>query len=352
MPHRRRSSSYQLLRLVEDTGQIGFWSIDLVTGEMQGSPSLAHITGLTESTGPRGVLDSLIHPDDRAGQATLLDMLHDGRAVARTFRIIRPDRTVRWVTVKAQVVLGPDDHPVRAEGIVFDVTEPHEARLAAEQSQARYRGLIEAIAAVVWTTSPDGRPRPSASWQALTGQPAQAMQGYGWLDTIHPEDRQRALEAWRTAVLHQTSYDTDYRVLCADGQWRWFNSRATPLRNPDGSVREWIGVMLGIASSTRFPSDAARPLPQLTGALVRGARAILNWSVAELARVAGVSISSIKRFEEGSTTDTRPRTRVALQQTLERAGIRFVTAADGGSGIFLSTSPVTMASREDDRGGA
>lgn len=341
MPHRRRSSSYQLLRLVEETGQIGFWSIDLATGETRVSPTLMHITGLSDVEGPRSILDDLIHPEDRATDASLLDMLYDGRSIAKTFRILRPDRTSRWVTLKAQVIPGPDGRPGRAEGVVFDVSEPHEARLVAERSQARYQGLIDAIAAVVWTTSVDGHLRPSRTWENLTGQSAQAMQGEGWLDAVHHDDRQRVYGMWQAAVSHQSSYDADYRVRCVDGCYRWFNSRATPLRDPHGLVREWIGVMFEI--SGRVPanpneSDDAHSI--VTGALVRGARAILGWTAAELAEAAAVSVSSVKRFEEDSTNTTRSSTRLAMKEALERAGVGFVMLADGRCGILRSaTSP-------------
>lgn len=52
------------------------------------------------------------------------------------------------------------------------------------------------------------------------------MAGYGWLDAIHPEDREQTCEAWRTAVLHQGICETDYRIRCADGIHRRFNPRA------------------------------------------------------------------------------------------------------------------------------
>ncbi|MGE8131782.1 PAS domain-containing protein [Methylobacterium sp. NPDC080182] len=332
----RRASSYQLLKLLEATGQIGVWSLDLRTGEMRGSAGLAHITGLPPDESPRGLLDSLLHPDDREVHGEMFDMLCNGRAIDHTVRIVRPDRTVRWIAVKAQIALDADYRATRAEGTAFDVTGPHEARLLAEQSTARYRGIVHAIAAVVWTTSPNGAVRPSPTWQALTGQSGPEMQGDGWLAAVHAEDRVQVEAAWRAAVERVMPYEVAHRVLCADGKTGRFKSYATPLHNPDGSVREWIGIMQRIADSQglALPRAASSP-PELNGALVRGARAMLSWSAADLAAAAGVSVASVRRLEEDAGT-VRLRTREAIRQALEAAGVAFV-ATDGKAGALIGS---------------
>lgn len=330
----RRGSSYQLLKLLEASGQIGVWSLDVRTGEMRGSAGLAHITGLSQDESPLGLLDGLIHPDDREVHGELIDILYNGRAIDHTVRIVRPDRTVRWIAIKAQIVLDADHQPARAEGTAFDVTGPHEARLLAEQSTARYRGLVHAIAAVVWTTSSNGRVRPSSTWQALTGQSGPEMQGDGWLAAVHPQDRAHVEAAWRAAVERATPYEVAHRVLCADGVTGRFNSYATPLHNPDGSVREWIGIMRRMTDSEGCEPLAAAPAPpELTGALARGARAMLNWSAEELAAAAGVSVASVRRLEEDAGT-VRLRTREAIRHALEAEGVTFV-AIGGKAGALV-----------------
>ncbi|MDV2983799.1 UNVERIFIED_CONTAM: PAS domain-containing protein [Methylobacteriaceae bacterium AG10] len=339
MPTRHRASSYQLLKLLETTGQVGVWSLNLRTGEATGSAGLAHITGLPPDESLNGLLDRLIHPEEQMVQGDLLDLLYSGRAIDRTIRILRPDRTVRWIAVKAQIVLDGDHRPARAEGVAFDVTEPHEARLVAEQSTARYRGLVHAIAAVVWTMAPDGHARPSPAWQALTGQSGPAMQGDGWLAAIHPEDRARTEAAWRAAVACGAPYEADYRVVCADGTTPWFSSHAMPIRGADGAVREWIGIMLRIPSGARpAPTETDPASPDLNGTLVRGARALLNWTVSDLAAAAAVSVSSVRRLEEDLGT-VQPRIRVALRRALEAAGVDFVVTRNGKVGVVSDPFP-------------
>ena len=321
--YRRKGSSYQLMKLVEEAGQIGFWAFDLATGEMAGSPGLMRITGLSAGESPRGLLGELIHPGDRAGQADLVELLQRGRPIRRTYRIIRPDRTVRWVKVTAEIVLGTDDRPARVEGVVFDVSDPQEALSLAEENLARCRSLLGVVASVAWSASADGRTRPSDAFEAMTGQSIAAQVTGRWWEAVHPDDRSRAEAAWATARAERAPIDADFRIRCADGAYRWFNTRGVPVLDKAGAVDEWIGVLLAIdrpaAGDGAQPSGAA-----LTGAVSRAARGLLDWSIADLAAAAGVSVASIKRFEAGET-GIRLRTREAIRRALEGAGLTVLT---------------------------
>lgn len=340
---RRGLSSRHFLKLIEDGGEIGFWSSDMAGDHIRASVGLYRILGLDPSVEVTfSLMREMVHPGDRAAQADLLTLLRAGHAVKREFRIIRPDRTQRWISSRAEVLLGADDRPSRAIGVVQDVTERHEARRSVEQEQDRCRALIEATAAVVWYASPDGAVLEMPQWLELTGQSQEEVQRTGWLGAVHPEDRPRTEAAWRTAVSHASPYNTDYRILCADGIYRWFNSRGVPILNRDGSVREWTGVCLAIPGRRRFedvpPDSSPSPVPpaslDLTPAQIRGARGIVGWSCAELAARASLSVSTVRRLEEEVVT-VRPRrdSVAALRRALEEAGAEFTWEPTGLPGV-------------------
>jgi DNA-binding transcriptional regulator YiaG len=182
-------------------------------------------------------------------------------------------------------------------------------------------------------------------WAALTGQSHEQMMGQGWLEAIHPDDRPRTLAAWMTAVEHAALYNTDYRVLCADGAYRWFNARGAPVLNRDGSIREWVGVCLSVPGQNRYgvaPTAAqssqqtSRPTPEtmLTAAQVRAARGMLGLSKDDLARMASVSISTIARLEDGGSS-MRPRSQTvqAVREALEGAGAVFTFELGAKPGV-------------------
>ncbi len=109
-------------------------------------------------------------------------------------------------------------------------------------SEARFRSLIEATAAIVWTADSRGsfvedQPR----WRAFTGQTTQEMIGYGWLEAIHPDDRAGSLAAWRAAAAANTAYEVEHRVRRRDGIYVDMQARAAPMAE-DGTIAEWVGV--------------------------------------------------------------------------------------------------------------
>lgn len=221
---------------------------------------------------------------------------------------------------------------------MIDIEEP--TQLAHE----RYSALVRAIATVVWTATADGSTRVGADWTHLTGQTPAQMAGYGWLDAIHPDDRERTRDAWRTAVLHQGVYDTDYRIRCTDGIHRWFNARGVPVLDREGSIREWVGICLAITGSKRFQagmvSQDAAP-DRVTPGQVRAARAMLGWSIGRLSAEAGLSPSTIARIEDETRCDSvRPSKWQAALAAFAANGISFVRTDDGEAGLrYRSPQP-------------
>jgi PAS domain S-box-containing protein len=112
-----------------------------------------------------------------------------------------------------------------------------------QDANDRYRALVEAIGEMVWTTSPEGEGGGSRpAWCAYTGQSEQESLGFGWSKALHPDDVQPSIDAWRRAVAGRNKFIFEHRVRRHDGVYRWFEVRAVPVINADGTVREWVGL--------------------------------------------------------------------------------------------------------------
>jgi len=169
--------------------------------------------------------------------------------------------------------------------------------------------LIRETAAVSWVVGSDGFVVDIPEWCGLTGQTAAEARGEGWMDAIHSGDVARVRSAWMTAVSHGSHYNTDYRIRCADGVYRWFNARGVPVVDVEGSIQQWIGVILPIAGMNRFGRAAAveaperKPPAHISPAALRAARALLGWSASKLATKANVSLSTVRRLEDEASHD-------------------------------------------------
>ena len=136
---------------------------------------------------------------------------------------------------------------------------------ALRESEERFRALIDASAQAVWTTDAVGIVvEDSPSWRAFTGQTLDEWLGRGWLDAVHPEDRESACNQWQEAVASRTPVNTEFRLRHASGGWRWTTMRAVPLVNPDRSVRGWVGMNIDITER----KEAEEERRQLLGRIV------------------------------------------------------------------------------------
>jgi PAS domain S-box-containing protein len=155
--------------------------------------------------------------------------------------------------------------PDGAVGVVFeDVTDRaelaalHEARDAVERNEARYRSLVEATAAIVWTTPPGGVfAEDQPGWRAVTGQTAAELMGEGWLDAVHPDDRAHTARAWREALGARAVYETEHRLRSSDGSYRRMQVRAAPVLDDAGDVVEWVGVHTDVEAQRSAAAELA-----------------------------------------------------------------------------------------------
>lgn len=314
-----------ILRLVEEQGQLGFWWQDLGLDRFTESPGLVRITG-TPAVPERKLGDLLrqIHPQDQPFQSDQMSLIQDGHPLRREFRLVRPDGTIRWVSSRIDVCLGEDGRPIRYIGVLADITERREAQRAVEFNQERRAALLDAISALTWVADRFGQPVDHTAWCALTGMMPEQCSDEGWLDAVHPNDRDRVRTAYRTAIADATVYNIDYRILETDGRYGWFNARSTPVRDASGFVREWQGIILPIADEQRAATETrGNEVGALTGAQIRGARGLLDWSLAQLASASGVSVSTIKRMEDGGEGSTRVSKSDAVRRALEDGGVSF-----------------------------
>lgn len=237
----------ELLRLViESARDYAIFSMDpegLVTSWNSGAERL--IGWPTEEIVGR-TADVIFTPEDRAAGAPEQERTQataTGRAEDERWQQ-RKDGTRFWAS---GLMMRLDDRSRGFVKILRDRTDRHLADERVRQSEERFRLLATNIPQLVFRGLSDGsRTWPSPQWIDFTGLDFKASIGLGWLEAIHPDDREGTLEAWRKAIV-TGEYYFEHRVRrAADGQFRWHQTRAGPIHQRNGQPIDWVGTMTDV----------------------------------------------------------------------------------------------------------
>ncbi len=111
------------------------------------------------------------------------------------------------------------------------------------EHELSFRLLADCLPQLIWTCDASGvHDYLSRRWEDYTGRPVSEQLGMGWLEQVHPEDRTRLSEAWQRCVRTGDALRIDFRIRRYDGIYRWFDTRAMPLRDAHGNVVKWFGT--------------------------------------------------------------------------------------------------------------
>ena len=114
---------------------------------------------------------------------------------------------------------------------------------ALRESEAGFRELADNISQLAWTADATGSIYwYNKRWHDYTGTNLEEMQGWGWQKVHHPEHVERVVHRIRQSFESGTPWEDTFPLRGRDGRYRWFLSRALPIRNETGDVVRWFGT--------------------------------------------------------------------------------------------------------------
>jgi PAS domain S-box-containing protein len=202
----------------------------------------------------------LIIPSDRQHEEDMvLGRLRNGERIDHyeTARR-RKDGSLLDISVTISPVRDQTGRIIGASKVARDITDRNRAQTALRESEERFRAMANTIPSIVWTAAPDGEiTYASDRWFEFTGITPEENRR-GWPDLVlHPDDYDRCVEAWDRALSEGTEYEIEVRNRRHDGEYRWFLTRATPVRDESGRITAWYGTSSDI-TERKLAEDAAR----------------------------------------------------------------------------------------------
>ena len=213
------------------------------------NPALCETLGYSEQEFYAMSFQDITYPDDLDADLVYVEQLLSGQIDTCQFekRYFHKNGEVRWVLLAVSVLRDDQNAPIHFIAHIKDITDRKLAQDQLMASEREFRLLAETMPQIVWITRADGwNVYFNHQWVDYTGLTLEESYGHGWQLPFHPDDRMRAWDAWQHAVNTVGTYSLEARLRRADGEYRWWLVRGTPMLNDKGEVEQWFGTCTDI----------------------------------------------------------------------------------------------------------
>jgi two-component system sensor histidine kinase/response regulator len=254
-PPMRRSSDF--LELAQAAGGFGVFDLNLVTGDISGTPLFFALIGQPSRrlTLTREEWVASIHPEDLEAVVVELGAVIDsGSKYQSEFRTLLLSGEVRWLACRGEILKEADGQPARAIGTIADITERKEL-----EEKLRYAteslNIAQTAAGLATFDFNFGRNSRicSDNFHGLLGiAPSTKLDDRNqMLSRVHPDDVARSHSAPLDTTSEEPSYRCEYRVLLEGGGERWIGEKATVSRGKSGEIVRVTGAIVDISDLKR-----------------------------------------------------------------------------------------------------
>ncbi|AWM37740.1 Phytochrome-like protein cph1 [Gemmata obscuriglobus] len=264
--------------------------------------------------------------------------------------------TPKYWDVSVAPLPGADGKPDRLLGVSRDITEQRRAEERIRESEELFRQMAESIPQLAWMTDAEGHIFwYNQRWYDYTGTTLEEMKGWGWQAVQDPDELPRVVERWRAALAAGEHWEDTFPLRGRDGKFRWFLSRARPIRDQVGNIIRWFGTNTDVSAqreleqTLRASEERFRTLTETVPQIVwtaepKGAVTFFNrrWT-----DYTGVELEAGRGSVWGGDLlhpDDADRVRVGWQLAVARGGggysseFRLRRADDGAYRWFLSNA--------------
>ncbi|WP_081709650.1 PAS domain-containing protein [Mesorhizobium erdmanii] len=283
---------------------------------------LAYV-GLTADQAEGWGWTGVIHPDDASHLASSWNVcLASGLPADFEARMRGSDGEYRWFLFRAMPFRDGDGKIIKWYGTHIDIEDRKQAEGALWERERESRLIVDGIAGMIAIFAPDG--------QLIDGNqqivdyfklPLSTLNNWATNGITHPDDLQLCVDSFMASIATGKPYDYETRFLRHDGAWRWFQLRGLPLRDADGRIDRWYGLLTDIDDRKRTEEHLRRNEAFLADAqrLSKTGSFLLNLATGEL----------IWSAETYRIFDVDPSTQVTLHTVLSSLNSESLPTVEG-----------------------
>lgn len=268
-------------RLASEIAEIVTWDLNIPTQELIYSDNLPELFGLPKDikiSRPQ-VLSRIVAEDfdliQKAYEIALKTNIYKYEA-----RVLKPDESIAWIRVHGKIFFDELKNPTKMLGTVMDITEEKNRQEILMKSEKKFRVLADSMPQFVWTSDAMGNlDYFNQSLYDFCGITKADVDQNGWLQVIHPDDREENINIWMQAIKTGEEFLFEHRFRRHDGIYRWQFSRAIPQRDPEGKIQMWVGTSSDIQDQKDFTNQLEKQVHDRTEELELKNRDLINMNI-------------------------------------------------------------------------
>jgi PAS domain S-box-containing protein len=258
-------------RLAIEAADLGTFDWDLKNQQFISSPKLIDIFGFKNSiqVSHQNLIDCF-HPADKGIRDKAVADSYSKGSLVYEARIIRPDQSIRWITVYGKIIYNEKKEAERMYGTVMDITQQKNILEDLKESEARFRLLADSMPQLIWTSDKGGDLNYfNQAMYNFSGQPFEYIKKEGWINIVHPEERTESQKRWKYSIESGNEFIFEHRFRDRKGDYHWQLSRALPFRDSKGQIQLWVGTSTDIQEQKNFMLELEEKVKERTQSLLQ-----------------------------------------------------------------------------------
>lgn len=266
------------LELIIEASDLGIFDFNIKSGDITVSDRCYEILGFRNQRNlSHQDLIAHHHPEDLPKRKTEMERALINGTLHYQARVIHDDQSVHWIDAKGKVYYDDQNNPERMLGTVRDITEERSFQQQLLEREEKFRLLADSMPQHVWTSDPNGEMTYfNQSVYEYSGLTPGQIKSEGWIQIVHPDERQENIRQWLLAVKTGEDFLMEHRFRKYDGEYRWQLSRAIPQRDSEGNITMWVGSSTDIQEQKMFTTELEHKVQLRTSELQQKNRDLEN----------------------------------------------------------------------------
>jgi len=377
--HERTAQALEVLRSTYEQSPVGLAQLDRELRFVRVNEKVAAMDGVPVAEHLGRTIHEIVPEVAPRVEASLRGVLETGEAVMDTEVAgeTGADPGVLHTWLASWYPLRDGSGRVIGVNVVAqDISERKRAEQALRESEERFHTMADSTPAMIWTADAAGAitfcNRRWLEYTGLAPESVLAVNGPAVLEIVHAEDRARCVDGWGRALANGSEFEVEVRNRRGDGSYRWFLTRAVPIRDEHGRLASWYGSSTDI-HETKLAEEALRdadrrkdeflamlahelrnPLAPIKNSLAvlrlgtadaattERVRAVMERQVTQMVRLVD-DLMEVSRIRRGRIELKRERVALAaIVQSAVETSRPLVEAAGHQLGVLLPEEPVVL----------